>query len=58
MLLDIAGDQAEYVQLGPSALRNGVRAVRILHEVERLAQFDEAIQEFLSALSSKSFSMN
>jgi hypothetical protein len=36
------------MQRGPSAFRNRVSAVRILHEVHRLIEFDQAVEQKFS----------
>ena len=50
MFADVASDQAVEVQRCAVALGDGVGAVRVHHQIEWLAKFDQLIHETFGAL--------
>ena len=50
MVFEVSRDQAHEVVTGAAALKDSMRAVRIIHEIEGFAQLNEFIDEQLCAL--------
>jgi hypothetical protein len=50
MLFDVTCDQTINVQARARPFRDRMRAVRVLHKVETLAEFDQSVDQDLRAL--------